>query len=184
MKATPIRTNPDTAHTVAAVFATFPPCAETLPNRQAAATRAETLARETAARLFTELDTCLNQPIARVHPPAPPRKPAGRNVEPPAPTAEELRETAWRKRLYETAAGWTERTDCRIGTALKLDEGRVWLPLAALELACLEGFAIREVQPLDGAGGVFPSCDGRKVFPRAELSPPQPQPSTEETVYA
>ena len=184
MKATPIRTNPDTAHTVAAVFATFPPCAETLPNRQAAATRAETLARETAARLFTERDTCLGQVIARVHPPVPPRKPAGRNAAPLIPTAEELRETAWRKRLMEAAWVWTRRTDCRMDTALKTSEGQVWLPMAALELACLEGFAVREVQPLDGAGGVFPAGGAPEGFPRAELSTPQPQPSTEEIIYA
>jgi len=183
MKANQSRTNPEAAHTVEAVFATFPTCAQPFPNRKAAATRAETLARETAGRLFTELDTCLNQPIARVHPPVPPRKPAGRNL-PPPPTAEEVREAAWRKRLYETAWAWTERTDCRPGTALKISEGQAWLPVAALELACLEGYAVREVQPIIGAGEVFPSCSEQKVSPRADFSTPQPQPSTPHPVYA
>jgi len=183
MEANPTRTNPNAAHAVEPLFATFPPCSQEFPTRQAAAIKAEALAREVAARLFTELDMCLNQPIARVHPPVPPRKPAGRNI-PPPPTAEEVREAAWRKRLFDTAAVWTERTDCRVGTALKLSEGQVWLPVAALELACLEGYAVREVQPFIGAGEVFSFCVGQEVSPRAEFSTPQPQPSTEETVYA
>lgn len=187
MKPTPIRTNPDANHLAEPRFHSFPAPAGPFPGRQAAVKAAEALAREAAARLFPDRTTHRGQTLALVRPPAPPPKAAGayrRTAEPTPPTPAEILETAWRKRVFETAWAWTERTEQRDGIDLQAGESRVWLPADALDLACLEGYAIREVQPFDGAGGVFPSDGEPEGFPRAELSTPQPQPSPEETVYA
>ena len=167
------RLKPEGDHTLETVFPSFTTCAKTFPNRQAAVTQAECLAKDAVNRLFPERRVNQAQALAKVLDGADPKSPA------------QIKEAAWRKRLSVVAADWTERASLRLGSDLSPDDRQPWLPVEVLELACLEGYVIREVRPdFDGAGGVFPSCSEQAGFPRAELSTPQTQPSTKDSVYA